>query len=158
MKIRSAKSVDAQGMSAVLDEIFDAGLRKSAGDATFVLAHYIEHEHRIECSVAEDGQGRILGFQSLRYAIAENPYGVSEGWGIIGTHVSPQAGRQGIGSALFQATLRAAKTFGLQNIDATIGEGNKMGLAYYEAMGFQTYRSGGGSISKAYRIAASAKT
>ncbi|ACM26606.1 GNAT family N-acetyltransferase [Agrobacterium sp. SHOUNA12C] len=152
MNIRPAESIDAQGMSNVLNEIFDAGLRKSAGDVTLVLAQYIEHEHRIECSVAEDEQGQILGFQSLRYAVAGNPYGVSEDWGIIGTHVSPRAGRQGIGSALFQATLRAAKTFGLQNIDATIGEGNKMGLAYYEAMGFRTYRSGDGSISKAYKI------
>ncbi|GAU85883.1 GNAT family N-acetyltransferase [Bosea sp. BIWAKO-01] len=152
MKIRPALSADAQGMSQALDEIFAAGLRKSAGDPDWVLAHYIVQEHRIACSVAENEQGRILGFQSLRHAVKGNPYGVSEGWGIIGTHVSPHAARQGVGSALFQATMQAARTFGLRNIDATIGEANGMGLAYYEAMGFRTYRSQEGLISKLYRI------
>jgi hypothetical protein len=61
MNIRPATSADAQGMSNVLDEIFDAGLRKSCCDANWVLAHYIEHEHRIECTVAESDLARILG-------------------------------------------------------------------------------------------------
>jgi GNAT superfamily N-acetyltransferase len=152
MNIRPAKSTEAQGMSRVLDEIFEAGLRKSGGDARWVLAHYIEHPDRIECTVVECDPGRILGFQSLRHAVAGNPYEVPEGWGIIGTHVSPRAARQGVGSALFQATLQAARTFGLQNIDATIGEDNNSGLTYYEAMGFRTYRSPRGSICKVYRV------
>lgn len=152
MKVRPATSADAQGMSSALDEIFTAGLRKSAGDPQWVLAHYIEQEQRIECSVAEGELGRILGFQSLRHTSADNPYGVAEGWGIIGTHVSPHAARQGVGSALFQATVQAARAFGLQNIDATIGEGNAMGLAYYEAMGFRTYRTQEGVICKVYRL------
>ncbi|MVA55303.1 GNAT family N-acetyltransferase [Agrobacterium vitis] len=156
MQIRPANSLDAQGMSKALDEIFAAGLRKSAGDPEWVLAHYIDHKNRIECSVAQDEDGRILGFQSLRYATADNPYGTPEGWGIIGTHVSPLAARRGVGSALFRETLRAAEAFPVQNIEATIGADNDVGLAYYEAMGFRTYRSSDGLVCKVYRMEAGA--
>ncbi len=121
MKIRPARVDDATGMAAVQNEIFSAGLRKAPTDITAVLENYIQHTDRIECSVAEDDDGRIMGFQSLRYARADNPYGVAEGWGIIGTHVSPQAARRGVGSALFAATRRAAEARGLKNIDASIG-------------------------------------
>ncbi|MVA38013.1 GNAT family N-acetyltransferase [Agrobacterium vitis] len=152
MQIRPANSLDAQGMSKALDEIFAAGLRKSAGDSEWVLAHYIDHENRIECSVAQDEDGCILGFQSLRYATVDNPYGTPEGWGIIGTHVSPLAARRGVGSALFRATVQAAEAFPVQNIEAAIGADNDVGLAYYEAMGFRTYRSSDGLVCKVYRI------
>ena len=103
-------------------------------------------------SVAVDEDGRILGFQSLRYAAAGNEFVVAEGWGIIGTHISPMAARRGIGAALFAATLSAARNFGLHNIDADIPADNAAGLAYYEAMGFRTYRLGKGTIGKVYRI------
>ncbi|WP_080816601.1 GNAT family N-acetyltransferase [Agrobacterium deltaense] len=139
-------------MAAVQNEIFSAGLRKAPTDITAVLENYIQHADRIECSVAEDDDGRILGFQSLRYARTGNPYGVAEGWGIIGTHVSPQAARRGVGSALFAATRRAAEARGIQNIDATIGADNMLGQSYYDAMGFTTYRQPEGLVCKVYRL------
>ncbi|MNX63079.1 Acetyltransferase (GNAT) family protein [compost metagenome] len=117
-----------------------------------MLENYIQHTDRIECSVAEDDDGRIMGFQSLRYARADNPYGVAEGWGIIGTHVSPQAARRGVGSALFAATRRAAEARGLKNIDASIGADNMLGQGYYDAMGFTTYRQPEGLVCKVYRL------
>jgi ribosomal protein S18 acetylase RimI-like enzyme len=117
-----------------------------------VLENYIQHADRIECSVAEDEDGHILGFQSLRYARADNPYGVAEGWGIIGTHVSPQAARRGVGSALFAVTRRAAEARGLKNIDASIGADNALGQSYYDAMGFMTYRQPEGLVCKVYRL------
>ncbi|MCM2292816.1 GNAT family N-acetyltransferase [Allorhizobium sp. BGMRC 0089] len=152
MLIRPANPSDAAGMVRVIEEIFATGLRKTTGDADWVLEHYINHKDRIECSLAVTDEGRILGFQSLRYAVADNPYGVAEGWGIIGTHVSPQAARQGVGKALFSATLKAAKSFGLKNIDATIGDTNETGLAYYEAMGFRRYRTIDAAICKVYSV------
>ncbi len=152
MKIRPARLDDAKGMAAVQNEIFAAGLRKAPTDVAAVLENYIQHADRIECSVAEDEDGHILGFQSLRYARADNPYGVAEGWGIIGTHVSPQAARRGVGSALFAATRRAAKARGLKNIDASIGADNALGQSYYDAMGFMTYRQPEGLVCKVYRL------
>ncbi|TWD54570.1 L-amino acid N-acyltransferase YncA [Agrobacterium vitis] len=151
--IRPATPLDAQGMCDALNEIFAAGLRKTAGDVQVVLANYIEHQDRIECSIAQDEDGRILGFQSLRYARLDNPYGTPEGWGIIGTHVSPLAARQGVGSALFRASNAAAKAYPVESIEAAIGADNEMGLAYYEAMGFRTYRTPGDLICKVYRLA-----
>lgn len=152
MKMRPARVDDATGMAAVQNEIFSAGLRKAPTDITAVLENYIQHTDRIECSVAEDDDGRIMGFQSLRYARADNPYGVAEGWGIIGTHVSPQAARRGVGSALFAATRRAAEARGLKNIDASIGADNMLGQGYYDAMGFTTYRQPEGLVCKVYRL------
>ncbi len=153
MKIRSAKLDDAAGMAAVQNEIFAAGLRKAPTDIDTVLANYLQHTDRIECSIAEDENGRILGFQSLRYAQADNPYDVAEGWGIIGTHVSPHAARRGVGSALFAATRKAAEVRGLKNIDASIGADNLLGQNYYDAMGFTTYRQPEGLVCKVYRLA-----
>ena len=152
MKIRSAQVDDAMAMAAVQNEIFSAGLRKAPTDVTAVLANYIQHADRIECSVAEDDDGRILGFQSLRYAQTDNAYGVAEGWGIIGPHVSPQAARRGVGSALFAATRKAAEARGLQNIDASIGADNMLGQSYSDAMGFTTYRQPEGLVCKVYRL------
>ncbi|OLP44836.1 GNAT family N-acetyltransferase [Rhizobium oryziradicis] len=141
-------------MCDALNEIFAAGLRKTAGDVKTVLANYLEHQDRIECSVAQDEDGRILGFQSLRYARLDNPYGTPEGWGIIGTHVSPRAARKGVGSALFRASHAAAKAYPVENIEAAIGADNQMGLAYYEAMGFCTHRTTEELTCKVYRIEA----
>ncbi len=153
MIVRSAELDDAEGMAAVQNEIFAAGLRKTPTDVATVLASYLTPDDRIQCTVAVDDDGRILGFQSLRLATAAgNPYGVEQGWGIIGTHVSPNAARQGVGSALFRATLSSAKAAGLENIDASIGADNPLGQAYYEAMGFRTYRTPEGRVCKSYRV------
>ncbi|WP_432377124.1 hypothetical protein [Agrobacterium rosae] len=53
---------------------------------------------------------------------------------------------------MFRATLVAAKAAGLENIDASIGADNSLGQAYYEAMGFRTYRTPEGLVCKVYRI------
>ena len=152
MKVRPATRADATCMSRVLEEIKKATGRRRASDPSFVLAQYLEHPDRIECSVAVDEDDHVMGFQSLRRATEANPYGVQVGWGIIGTHVSPRAARRGVGAALFEASLKPARNAGLPMIDATIGEDNDAGLAYYEAMGFRTYRMMDGASCKAFRI------
>jgi len=81
-----------------------------------------------------------MGFQSLIRAVEGNPYGTPSGWGIIGTHVSPDAARTGVGTRLFAASERAALDAGLTNIEAFIGKDNTVAQAYYERMGFDTYR------------------
>ena len=153
LNIRAATLADAASMTEVQNEIFRAGLRKTPRDIQTIIETYLEREDNIQCTVAEDEDGRILGFQSLTFARPGNPYGVAEGWGIIGTHVSPSAARRGIGSALFRATLEAAKAAGLEHIDASIGADNPLGQGYYEAMGFRTYRTPDGLVCKAYHLA-----
>lgn len=149
---RRAQEGDAASIASVLQDIFEAGKRKAPVTAEFVLGHYVTHPDSVRCTVAVDQSGQIVGFQSLRYAAKDNPYDVAVGWGIIGTHIRPSAARRGIGRGLFAQTLNAARDFGLTSIDATIGADNQDGLAYYDAMGFRTYRQFDGGVSKAYTL------
>lgn len=139
-------------MSNVLRPILASWNSKRPSSPDHVIANYIEHPDRLRCSVATVTDGRILGFQSLKIASENNPYGLPIGWGIIGTYVAAEATGKGIGRALFTASFQAAKAAGIKDIDATIGESNLTGLAYYEALGFQTYKTRPGAICKALHI------
>lgn len=150
MIIRTATPDDALAMSTVLTDIIAVTQRNRPSDPEFVLSNYITNPHDIRCSVAVDENGDVLGFQALILATEGNQYGVAIGWGVIGTHISPRAARRGVGSTLFKVTKEAAMEAGLQNIDATIGEHNDGGLAYYESIGFRTYRTGQGTICKRF--------
>ena len=152
MIIRPSLPTDAPGISRVLTALTEAGLRRTASDADFALGNYIEHPNRIECSVATDPEGVILGFQALLMAVEGNQYGVTPGWGIIGTHIHPEAIRQGIGGKLFTATRQAALKANLKYIDATIKSYNTGGLAYYESVGFCTYETTEDAIRKVYDL------
>ncbi len=152
MIIRAATSGDAPGMSRLLTDILTGWGSSRPGDPDHVDAFYIHHQNKVSCLVAVADDHAILGFQSLKRAGPENIYGVTPGWGVIGTYVDQAHSGQGTGAALFAATADAARTAGLRNIDATIGAGNATALAYYSAMGFETYKTGDKSVSKVFRI------
>lgn len=153
MHIRPADANDATGISVVLQSLTAAGLRTRPDSVAFALDHYIAPADLILCSVAEAGD-TILGLQVLKRAQAGNRYDVPPGWGIIGTHISPDQARRGIGAALFAVTLNAARDAGLAHIDAHIGRTNAGGRAYYDAMGFRTYRETDTSICKCFSLPA----
>jgi ribosomal protein S18 acetylase RimI-like enzyme len=148
MLVRSATREDAVGMSLVLGAIAQFTGRPRATDVASVIERYLDYPSLIRCSVAVGDAGEILGFQSLILAAQDNPYAVPPGWGIIGTHISPEVHRQGIGAALFRASRAAALNAGIQKIDAYIAADNVGALAYYEAMGFRTYREPDGIVQK----------
>lgn len=151
MILRAATSDDATGMSGVLQPILTGWGSDRLGDPATVLDRYVNDPDRIACTIAElDGQ--IIGFQSLKRATEANPYGVEPGWGIIGTYVALDAGRGGIGSALFAVSHEAARTAGLAWIDATIGKDNPKGLAYYRKMGFEPYRDAGTALAHRFQV------
>ncbi|NIZ62039.1 GNAT family N-acetyltransferase [Sedimentitalea sp. CY04] len=152
MIIRPSTPSDAAGISRVLIALTDAGLRRTLSDTGFALSNYIENPNGIECSVATDAEGSILGFQALLMAVEGNQYGVTPGWGVIGTHIHPEAIRQGIGGKLFTATRSAAVKANLKHIDATIQNYNTGGLAYYESVGFRTYETIEGAVRKVYDL------
>jgi L-amino acid N-acyltransferase YncA len=152
VNVRPATAGDAAGMSIILGEIIAAWKSSRPSSADHVRAFYVEHPDRIECLVAEDEAGAIVGFQSLKIAPEDNSWGVSPGWGFIGTYVRTGSGRHGIGRALFSSTIAAARRAGLPAIDATIADDNALGLAYYESMGFRTYRHAAGMTSKVYTV------
>lgn len=152
MKVRQAITTDASEISAFLQALAARGKRNLPSDIDFVVSHYIEHPDTIQCAVAEDGDGALMGLQILKRASVGNPYGVAVGWGIIGTHVNPEAARRGVGRALFAATRTAAARAQLAKIDATIGARNAEGLGYYEAMGFRTYKTAPGKVCKCFEL------
>jgi len=153
MKTRAAEVGDVEQMSAFLKELTALGKRKSPDDEGFVRAHYIDDPNKICCTVAEE-YGVVLGFQSLKRAVAGNPYGVEPGWGIIGTHIRPSAARRGVGRALFEVSCISASSASIAKIDATIAAENPEALAYYHAMGFRTYRIPEGLICKQFEVMA----
>ncbi len=152
IEIRPATPDDAAAMAEVQAGIFTARGTGLHGDTAWTRARYIDHPDSLACTLAVEA-GVVLGFQSLKRAVAGNAYDVPEGWGIIGTHISLAVGRRGIGRALFAENLAAATTASLTAIDATIGADNTGALAYYEAMGFRTWRTLEGSVGKRLDLA-----
>jgi len=151
IEIRPARPADAEDMAEVQNAIYRAGLRSSPVDVAQIRENYLGLEHTVACTVAER-DGEVVGFQSLKRAWPGNPYGVPEGWGIIGTHIRPDAGRTGLGRRLFATSSAAAKAAGLRHIDATIGADNPPALAYYTAMGFVPYREAGQAIPHRFDV------
>lgn len=143
--LRPATPDDADALAAVQNAIFAAGLRKTPVDADRMRAIYLDLPQTLALTVAQR-QGQVLGFQWLGRAWPGNEYGVAPGWGMIGTHIRPDAGRSGIGRRLFAETLAAAQSAGLAHIDASIGDDNAPAFAYYQAMGFRPYRKSEGRI------------
>ena len=139
-------------MSNMLQEIHTIGKRNNRSDTDYARTHYIEDPQNISCFVAVDNNGRVKGFQVLKLAIIGNPYNTPAGWGIIGTHISPSAARTGIGRRLFVSTGEAACRARLSMIEAYIQENNVEGVAYYEAIGFRTYRHEEGVVCKSFQI------
>ncbi len=150
-EIRPARPTDAEDMAEVQNAIYRAGLRTSPVDVALVRERYLDMEYGVACTVAER-EGRVVGFQSLKRAWPGNPYDVAEGWGIIGTHINPDAGRSGLGRCLFATSLAAAKAVGLRHIDANISVDNSPALAYYSAMGFRPYRERSDTISHRFDL------
>ena len=152
METRQAVMSDAPEINVFLQELTALGKRTMPSDQDYVRTHYVAHPDSIRCTVAQAEDGTLLGMQILKTAYKDNDYGVTPGWGIIGTHVSPKAARRGVGKALFMATHAAAIDAGLEKIDATIGATNVDGLAYYDAIGFRTYRTPDGKVCKCYTV------
>ena len=150
MKIREARINDVSAISAMLEKLVAAGIRTMPSDADYVREHYVSNPLGIRCSLAEDDDGNLLGLQSLIRAVDGNPYGTPAGWGIIGTHVSPDAARTGVGTRLFAASEKAALDAGLTNIEAFISNANAVAQANYTRMGFKTYRHTETAISKVW--------
>lgn len=135
-------------MSMILAAVIASWKSRRPYSPEHVLDHYIAHPDRIGCAVAVDRNASILGFQSLKVTRRGNPYDLPQGWGVIGTYVALNDLRKGVGRALFAQMRVTALGAGLTRIDATIGARNQGALAYYDAMGFRTYRHMDGAVGK----------
>lgn len=136
--LRPAQPADAAEMAKVQNAICCAGLRASPVDDALIRERYLDTAHEVACTVA-DQDSHVVGFQSLKRAWPGDPYEVTEGWGVMGTHIRPDVNRNGLGRRLFAVSLAAARAAGLRHIDATISADNAPALAYYSAMGCMPY-------------------
>lgn len=151
MIVRKALPDDAPGMSRLLRAIFAAWNSDRRGDLRHVREFYISHPDIVSCAVAVSGDD-VLGFQSLKRVGPENDFGAPAGWGVIGTYVAPDRGRRGVGRALFERTLAAARRADLPAMEAAISRENAPALAYYGAMGFRTHDETPATLRKSYDL------
>lgn len=149
---REATPDDARAMSDLITPILESWNSQRRRDPDHMLANYIQNPDNIRCTVAVDDTGRLVGFQSLILPSAANPYNTPDGWGEIGTYVALDAGRGGIGRALFAASVQAARSAGIAAIEASIGDDNDKGLGFYSAIGFVTYATEPGLIRKRFEV------
>lgn len=96
---------------------------------------YLKNPRTLICFVACLDDGTLLGFQH----VDTNPK-LPDGWGDIATFAKIDSPVRGIGTALFEATLKEAKSNKLVAINATIRADNASGLGYYSKMGFNDYK------------------
>lgn len=136
MILRRAVPADAAAMVALQNDIIGIGgttAHQAPRTATQVQEDYITGDSVICCHVAEDA-GDLLGFQS----VGRHP-ALPEGWGDIGSYVTPGLQRAGVGRALFDATVAALRAAGITTINAAIRADNAPGLGYYTRRGFVDY-------------------
>ncbi len=143
LTLRPAIADDASGMAAMLNRIIATGgttAHCTPFDAERMLSHYIAPPLIISCVLALESD-TILGFQALEWC---DPNWTCDDklpadWAVIATFAAAPARGRGVGRALFSQTLAAAQNAGVRTIDATIRADNRLGLAYYDAMGFTDY-------------------
>lgn len=99
------------------------------------LESFFRSQIQISMLVAEGESGELLGFQVLT-----THEKLPDDWADIATFARVGSQAAGVGSALFAETLALARKFGIGAINATIRADNIGGLAYYERMGFLTYK------------------
>ena len=138
-QIRAASLADVSPLTALLNKIIESGgttALETPLSHTEFAAHFLLGPQVLSCFVAEDDASKtLLGFQSL-----ERHRDLPEDWGDIATFAQPTSKQRGVGTALFAATIVRARELGLVAINATIRADNRGGLAFYEKMGFTTYR------------------
>ena len=139
LRIRPAMASDAAPLCAILNAIIEIG-----GTTAFQIPlstakfgdYFLHGKGLLACLVAEDwATGAPLGFQSL----SRDP-DLPEGWADIATFTQRAPRIPGVGTALFAQTRIKASALKLIAISAVIRADNRGGLAYYDRMGFTTYR------------------
>ncbi|MCB2135007.1 MAG: GNAT family N-acetyltransferase [Rhodobacteraceae bacterium] len=142
-RVRPATADDAGSLAALLNDIIAKGgstAHLRPFDRDRMLAHYIRPPLLIACTMAEDADG-ALGFQTLEWCDPDwpGPEALPSDWAVIASFVAARARGTGVGRALWQVSLGAARAAGVRSIDATIRADNAGGLGYYSALGFIDY-------------------
>ena len=137
IKVRKPIPLDLPDMARLLNAIItEGGTTALARPVTAEdLADWMAFESdRNAWHVAVDGSEHVVGFQWIEPESTLPPEAAN-----IATFVKIGQTGLGIGSALFDATRKAAKDLGYVWINANIRADNEGGLIYYQSRGFQDY-------------------
>lgn len=136
--IRPVDPGDVPALCDLLNEVIRVGgatlFERPITVETFI-DHFFKSQIQISFLVAEAETGDLLGFQVLL-----THEQLPDDWADIATFARVGTKALEIGAALFAETLAIARRFGLVAINATIRADNSGGQAYYDAMGFVTYK------------------
>lgn len=137
IRVRAATSLDATSMAALLNEIIEIGgttalVRPLTGDDIAQRMHAAPDNSAWH--VALDKNEQVVGFQWISPHANLPPEACD-----IASFVQIGRAGLGIGSALFDASARAAKALGYVWINATIRADNEGGLTYYQSRGFRNW-------------------
>ena len=135
--IRHGILEDGQSISILLNEIIEIGgttAYQTPRSAQDIEGQFFANSHFICLFVAETMEQDLVGFQFL-----ERHTKLPDDWGSIATFAKIGSSARGIGTALFQQTLKFARQNNVSVIDATIRADNESGLRYYSKMGFEDY-------------------
>lgn len=137
IRVRRAMTLDCNSMAHLLNAIIAKGgttalTRPVTGDD---ISDWMQSEaERSAWHVALDDNEQVVGFQWISPHAKLPPEAVD-----IATFVQIGQTGLGIGSALFDATRKAAKELGYAWINATIRADNEGGLTYYQSRGFRDW-------------------
>lgn len=135
--VRPAIPLDASSMARLLNEIIAIGgttalVTSVASDD--LVASMADAPDQSAWHVALNEAEQVVGFQWIQPS-DQLPPDAAE----IATFVQVGHTGLGIGSALFNATTKAAKAMGYVWIRANIRSDNEGGLTYYQSRGFRDY-------------------
>jgi L-amino acid N-acyltransferase YncA len=134
--VRRAGPMDARPMAELLNEVITLGGTTAITEPVSRedLLNWMEADPRSIWHVAEDATGQIMGFQWVDPHLK-----LGETVAQIASFARVGKTGLGIGSKLFDATKRAARTAGYAWINAEIRADNEGGLIYYQSRGFEDY-------------------
>lgn len=134
--IRRAGAGDCSAIADLLNEVIAEG--GTTAMTTPVTAEDIRtnmnRDPRGIWHLAEDDDGTLMGYQFVDQW-DQNEHDIA----IIATFARVGRTGLGIGSALFEASRKAAVTAGFKMIEAEIRADNTGGLAYYQSRGFEDH-------------------
>jgi L-amino acid N-acyltransferase YncA len=137
IRVRRATRLDAGSMAGLLNAIISRGGTTALTRPVTAedLAEWMaQAPDRSAWHVAVDEQEAVVGFQWISPHPELPPEAVD-----VASYVQIGQTSLGIGSALFDATSRAAGDLGYVWINATIRADNSGGLAYYQSRGFRDW-------------------
>ena len=136
--VRAARPFDASAMAALLAGF---GASTTAG----AMVDWMREDD--VWHVAEDAAGRALGLQWIGPG-PDLPRGTCD----IATFVPDGPLGLRSGSALWDATRRAARRRGYRWVRAAVDRRNAGGIAYYRSRGFEETRPSPGAVVAMYRL------